>query len=885
MNVKHKWRGVTACVLGAALSLPLTAGAASLTGSNFEIDTDADFIVDDGGIDWETTVGNGLRVATDELTGSGDDSFKGGTKEDTVNPDTTTGSIPNNKSDLLHFGGYQETNINGDFLHLFWTRVQDPSGTTLMDFEFNAGNTLHNPTSTGVQFPVREKGDVLIEYKLAQGGITPELFMYLWLEEAADGTCEANNKYPCWGEQVNLSAAGIAIGSINTSIADGDGITAPPPGDPTGTPVLIGSFDPYTFGEASIDLSQLFPEGQCRSFGYAHLKSRSSDSFTAQMKDFIAPINVNISNCANINISKTDENGSTDGQEGAIFRLFNDDGDTSGVYDDATATNPDTRVAVPGSDPVSYVEDCTTDLQGECSWTNIFAGDYCIVEIQAPTGYSIPDDPDYYVCDTVTADNDLNLDFVDPAIPATISIDKKDETGALLGDGWVFTLHEDVSGVPGSATAFSCTTTAGECTIIDILPAGTYCVVETTNPLPAMYEDTDPQCDIDVALDADLELTFVNPRIPADINIDKKDDTGALLGDGWIFTLYEDDGDLVFEDDGSDTATAFSCTTTAGECTISNILPAGKYCVVETTNPLPTMYGDPTNVPASPCVDLALGDSVDYTFVNPRIPGKINIDKKDETGALLSDGWVFTLHEDDNGSVGTATAFSCTTTAGECTIENILPAGTYCVVETTNPEPGKYGDADDQCGLDVTLGGELDLVFTNPRLLGAIKITKTRKHAADGSGDHPHAGVTFTVTGGELAAGGVDLVTDANGEACLDSLLVSSLVGDYTVTETVPAGYAADGDVAKDVTVSAVSTCGDGSEAAVSFSNTPLTDVTVSVNSLVDGGTASTITCTDAEGTVYNGSTGVDGDGTLTVEDLLPTDPIVTLTCEITIDP
>ncbi len=38
-------------------------------------------------------------------------------------------------------------------------------------------------------------------------------------------------------------------------------------------------------------------------------------------------------------------------------------------------------------------------------------------------------------------------------------------------------------------------------------------------------------------------------------------------------------------------------------------------------------------------------------------------------------------------------------------------------------------------------------------------------------------------------------------------------------------------------------------------------------------------------GNVSNKSTDPDGDGNLKVSDLLPTDPTVTLTCEITIDP
>ncbi len=82
------------------------------------------------------------------------------------------------------------------------------------------------------------------------------------------------------------------MGAINTSTipsADSDG---------------LGALDPRTFGEASIDLAAIFDPGSCESFGSAYLKSRSSDSFTAAMKDFIAPQPVNISNCGSVIIRK-----------------------------------------------------------------------------------------------------------------------------------------------------------------------------------------------------------------------------------------------------------------------------------------------------------------------------------------------------------------------------------------------------------------------------------------------------------------------------------------------------------------------------------------------------------------------------------------------------
>src|SRR4029453_905107 len=70
----------------------------------------------------------------------------------------------------------------------------------------------------------------------------------------------------------------------------------------------LGSLDPFTFGEAAISFEALFPDlqpGQCGALGSAYLKSRSSDSFTAELKDFIAPEKISISNCTSLTTSAT----------------------------------------------------------------------------------------------------------------------------------------------------------------------------------------------------------------------------------------------------------------------------------------------------------------------------------------------------------------------------------------------------------------------------------------------------------------------------------------------------------------------------------------------------------------------------------------------------
>ena len=74
---------------------------------------------------------------------------------------------------------------------------------------------------------------------------------------------------------------------------------------PVPEPIAGGTLSARTFGEARINLplSGIFTSNQCTVFGKAYLKSRSSDSFTSEMKDFIAPIPINISNCAPVTLN------------------------------------------------------------------------------------------------------------------------------------------------------------------------------------------------------------------------------------------------------------------------------------------------------------------------------------------------------------------------------------------------------------------------------------------------------------------------------------------------------------------------------------------------------------------------------------------------------
>src|SRR5262245_63794204 len=84
--------------------------------------------------------------------------------------------------------------------------------------------------------------------------------------------------------------------------------------------------------------------------------------------------------------------------------------------------------------------------------------------------------------------------------------------------------------------------------------------------------------------------------------------------------------------------------------------------------------------------------------------------------------------------------------------------------------------------------------------------------------------------------------------------------------ETVPAGYHVVGSDTQSGIAVSEGTCSSG-PAKVSFKNMPLTDVSISVNSQVDGGTASTVDC---DNNALDGSTNASGDVTTSTTDQEP---------------
>ncbi len=299
--------------LGLSFAGPVLA---NLPGSTFE-GNDGNLVVNTAGnTDWENAPN---RVRGDDLaSGTSDNSFGQGTKEDDPAVTVVTGSIPPQKSDLTRFYVANEFTGGSNFLYLAWER-SNVLGSANMDFEINQA-AQPNLTTTGPKTLVRTAGDLLITFDFGGSG-SPVLGLLKWVTTGATSQCFSANALPCWGNRVNLSAAGFAEGAVNA-------VTVTDP-IPPGAPVTLAA---GKFGEASINLTAagVFPPGICEAFGSAFLKSRSSPSFTAEVKDFIAPQTVNVANCGRIVIHKVTENGdasfgytTTGGLSPATFNLSN----------------------------------------------------------------------------------------------------------------------------------------------------------------------------------------------------------------------------------------------------------------------------------------------------------------------------------------------------------------------------------------------------------------------------------------------------------------------------------------------------------------------------------------------------------------------------------
>jgi hypothetical protein len=347
-----------------------------------------------GSTDWQNVTG--LNAGFDLPSGTGDNSFGQGTKEDNPNVSVVTGSIPPNKSDLTRF--YEASEIgsnNHNFLYLGWERT-NVLGSANMDFEINQKTTAgFTGSTTGPVTLNRTAGDLLVTYDFTNGGGTPTIGLQRWLTGTtapvvpgfATNACSTSKTFPCWGDQLNLDG--------NDSIAAVNNLD--PVTDPLfpNSPNYINPVPALQFGETAIDLTKagVFPPGTCQAFGSAFVKSRSSASFTAEVKDFIAPIPVNISNCGSIKIIKHSDPRGVNQVFGFASNLPAEPAGTVGSVPQGGVTCPGNTNAGVQSDGSFCLNDAGnsagSDSAGNTVYNNALqAGTYTVTEGAEPSGFT-----------------------------------------------------------------------------------------------------------------------------------------------------------------------------------------------------------------------------------------------------------------------------------------------------------------------------------------------------------------------------------------------------------------------------------------------------------------------------------------------------------------
>jgi hypothetical protein len=479
-RVRRWWYlGITLVAASALAAVFVAGSSANLAGSTFE-GNDGNLVVNtSGNKDWANAPN---RVRGDDLTsGPSDNSFGGGTKEDDPNVNVVTGSIPPQKSDLTRFYVASEFANNSNFLYLAWER-SNVLGSANMDFELNQ---VAQPdlTTEGAKSLNRTAGDVLITFDFGGSG-APVLGLLKWVTSGATSQCFSANSLPCWGNRVNLSAAGFAEGAVNsTTVTD---------------PIAGGSLPAGTFGEAAINLTAagVFPAGTCEALGSAFLKSRASASFPSEVKDFVAPQPVNISNCGRVIIKKrTDPRG--------INQDFSFTSNLSGTQLTCTQPAPDTPTSFTLNDNGnSGTGDSDANTQ-DC--TKVPLGSYTVTEGAEPSSFVLEsltcqatgsssgsqDATNPFQANiTLAAGNDtVTCIYVDKQQLGAIKITKTSSKAAATPlAGATFSITQGGSPIAGSPF----TSDANGVVCVDGLLFGDYVVTETGAPAGYKIDDSSP---------------------------------------------------------------------------------------------------------------------------------------------------------------------------------------------------------------------------------------------------------------------------------------------------------------------------------------------------------------------------------------------------------
>jgi len=231
---------------------------------------------------------SGFLFVTNSLDGVGGADttrFTGGSKFN-QNPSAWAWDCqkPNDKVDINH--GF--VGISLDASNHLWAVVagdrSSNNGDAYIDFEFLQHSFFRNGSCPGNGFTSngpdggRTVGDLLLTIHFVNGGVIPEFYALIWTNDAssANGYSYKPITPPPGAAFVaqNNAAAAVCFGAYGKT-----------------------TYDVNTFAEAGADLSTLIPalrNNRCFTISTVFIKTKTSQSDTAELKDFIEPIQLNL---------------------------------------------------------------------------------------------------------------------------------------------------------------------------------------------------------------------------------------------------------------------------------------------------------------------------------------------------------------------------------------------------------------------------------------------------------------------------------------------------------------------------------------------------------------------------------------------------------------
>ncbi|AQP45080.1 hypothetical protein RPIT_10000 [Tessaracoccus flavus] len=359
----------------------LFIGALMVVGG-FEIE--GNWVVDTpGNLDWAV-------VDYDVYNDGFNDTTQIGGKENEPGTWYQEGPNASGKADIGRVWSYSNITGGDQYLHMALDRAAG-TGSVAYVIELN-----QSPEMDGL-VPVRTIGDLRLNVEQGGNRAFELLSVSRW-----DGTAWVDYTPP----------AGSVYGESN-------------PDEVTGPGGEI--FEPRTFLESSFNLTQLGVPTTCdaTSFSQANIRTRTSQSLSSEIEDWVrAPINVP-SRCALIEIHKTDE--AANALVGATFTV---------------TPNP-----VTGAGTLTVTDGGTGDRDGVANGTielrtDFFGILYTVTEIAAPLGYLLPADRSQ----TFTAQpfESYELTFEDPKIWMAPTISKT--VTATYGAEYVWSVDKLVNG-------------------------------------------------------------------------------------------------------------------------------------------------------------------------------------------------------------------------------------------------------------------------------------------------------------------------------------------------------------------------------------------------------------------------------------------------------